>query len=173
MSFTTQNILLKKVAFPRLCLPVIATGSVLVNGVLLAFSILVIFLLIGHELTLYLLWLPLLVALAFGLGAGAGLILGVLNVFVRDIGQAVPVLLQFVFWGTPIVYMPEIVPESIRVVLQLNPLYYLVQAFQDVMVFNRAPDAWSLLIVTSICAALLAAALFMFRRASSELVDEL
>ena len=46
------------------------------------------------------------------LGLGVGLLLGVFNVFVRDVGQVVPIVLQLGFWFTPIVYTPDIVPKN-------------------------------------------------------------
>ena len=83
--------LLKKMAFPKICLPMIVVGSVLVNGFLLLLCILVIFFLLGHQVTIHLVWLPALILATVAFGLGLGLILGVLNVFIRDIGQAVPI----------------------------------------------------------------------------------
>lgn len=165
--------LLKKVAFPKICLPLIAAGSVLVNGLLLLLCVLLIFVLARHPITLQIAWLPLLVALTAGLGLGLGLILGITNVFIRDIGQAVPILLQFGFWFTPIVYMIDIIPPAYRGVLALNPMFHLVSGFQDVMVFNRSPNVPGLAAVAVVCLAVLSLAMFMFRKANAEMVDEL
>ena len=53
-----------------------------------------------------------LMVINIALALGLGLALGVLNVFMRDIGQIVPVVMQFFFWFTPIVYMVDIIPTN-------------------------------------------------------------
>lgn len=48
----------------------------------------------------------------------------------RDIGQVVPVVLQAMFWVTPIVYTIDILPQQTRDLFKLNPLFPLVSAYQ-------------------------------------------
>ena len=115
--FVDSGNLMKKMAFPRVCLPIIIGGSSLVNNLLLLVTAIGVFLLIGHPPTLAMLWLPLLIGVNLAFGLGIGLILGVLNVFVRDVSQVMMVVLQLLFWLTPIVYMPSIIPERLRAVL--------------------------------------------------------
>src|SRR5215475_5693166 len=106
--------LLKKMMFPRICLPLIVSGSALVNSLLLFVAILAVFALLGHQPGWSLLWLPVLIVLNVMLGAGLGLLIGVFNVFRRDVGQVVPIVLQFWFWFTPIIYMPTVLGERYR-----------------------------------------------------------
>jgi lipopolysaccharide transport system permease protein len=110
--------------------------------------------------------------MTIGLAAGIGLFLGTLNVFTRDIGQVVSVLIQFWFWMTPIVYPVSIVPPAFRSTLAFNPVLPLVVGYQNVLLYRTAPPAqlgWLVLVVLVV----LAAAIFVFRRASSEMVDVL
>ncbi|MBF0245895.1 MAG: ABC transporter permease [Planctomycetes bacterium] len=165
--------LMKKMAFPRICLPCIACGSVLVGNICLLGAILVVFACLGHLPGITVLWLPLLMTLNIALAMGIGLILGVLNVFLRDIGQVVPVILQLGFWFTPIVYMRAIIPEQYRNWLALNPMDHVVGAYQQVLVFHATPPLRPLAILGLISLLLLAFALLLFRRASSEMVDAL
>ncbi|OQX03528.1 MAG: ABC transporter [Thiothrix lacustris] len=171
--FIDNGNLLKKIAFPRISLPVITAGGVLLSNLLLLVSVLFIFVVLGHFPSIHLLWLPLLIALTLALGLGAGLVLGVLNVFLRDIGQFVPILLQFVYWFTPVVYMATIIPEHYRQWLALNPMYTMVEAYHDVLVFGRMPDWWGLLPVALLAMVLLGLAMILFRKASPEMVDML
>jgi lipopolysaccharide transport system permease protein len=166
--------LLKKIAFPRICLPLIAVGSSLLNNLLLFLAMVLIFALMGHAPTAALLWLPVLTALTAALALGLGLLLGVLNVFVRDVGQVMVIVLQLLFWLTPIVYMPSIVPGRYAHWLALNPLYPLVQAYQQVILYGAAPaSGWGLASTATLSALLLAAAFLLFRRASPDMVDVL
>lgn len=171
--FIEQGNLMKKMNFPRITLPVIAIGSCLVNNVLLAVAMLGIFLLLGVGFSPQMLWLIPLTLLALLLAAGIGLILGVLNVFIRDVGQVVPILLQVWFWFTPIVYPKEIIPEVYREWLIFNPVAQLVGAYQDVLVYAKSPEVGGLLTVILLSAILLVVSLFLFRRASEEMVDVL
>lgn len=171
--FVDSGNLMKKMAFPRVCLPIIIGGSSLVNNLLLLVTAVVVFLLIGHPPTLAMLWLPLLIGINLAFGLGLGLILGVLNVFVRDVAQVMTVVLQLLFWLTPVVYMPSIVPERLRLILEFNPVMHMVVAFQSVLLYGSAPGINGLIVMAGLSAVLLLFALFLFRRAAPEMVDVL
>jgi lipopolysaccharide transport system permease protein len=165
--------ILKKLAFPKIALPLVVIGSALVNNMLLMLAILAIFGVLGHAPGLALLWLPVLTLVVITLAVGLGLLFGVLNVFLRDIGQVVPVLMQFLYWFTPVVYMVQIIPERYRGWLVLNPLIPIVTAYQDVMLYNRMPQLTGLASSFLVGVALSAFSLVLFRKASPEMVDQL
>jgi lipopolysaccharide transport system permease protein len=171
--FIEQAPVMKKIAFPRLCLPIIVGGTALINQLLLLVALFVIFLFIGHYPGKTVVLLPLGIVMIAAFGFGLGVILGVVNVFSRDTAQVMTILLQLWYWLTPIVYPINIVPEKYLPVLALNPLAPIVGLYQDALLFNRWPD-WSTLIVPTVlsCAAVFLA-FFFFRRASPELVDAL
>jgi lipopolysaccharide transport system permease protein len=165
--------LMKKMVFPRICLPLIVIGTALLNSSLLFLAAVPVFILMGHVPDWHLVWLPLLVVINLALAAGLGLILGVLNVFVRDVGQMISLALQYGFWFTPIVYIPAIIPEQFRAFLKLNPLYWVITGYQNVLVFKSQPYWSGLGVVALGSGLLLVIALFLFRRASPEMVDVL
>ena len=171
--FIDNGNLLKKIVFPRISLPLIATGSALLNNLLLFIAIIAVFGLLGHVPGVEIIWVPLLILITLGLALGIGLILGVLNVFIRDVGQVVPVVLQLGFWFTPIVYTPNAVPQTFRPFLYLNPMTTIVNGFQNTMLFNATPDFVSLGRIALITLVLMAGAFILFRRASSEMTDVL
>lgn len=170
--FIDNGSLLKKMQFPRIVLPIVSVGAAAVGNLALLVVMLVILPFIGFLPTVHLLWLPLLMLVTIALATGIGLFLGTLNVFVRDVGQVVVVLIQFWFWVTPIVYPPTIVPEHLRSLLYLNPVVALSASYQDVLVYGRAPDA-HVLGSAAFALVMLGVALFLFRRASAEMVDVL
>ena len=171
--FIEQGNLMKKVQFPRVTLPAIVVGSNLLNNMLLLIAMLGIFLLLDHNFTLAMVWLLPLTFILAGFALGIGLILGVMNVFIRDIGQAVPIALQIWFWFTPIVYPASIIPESYRSWLSFNPIYHFTMAYQDILVYGRAPEMIGLTIVAASSSVLLLLSLFLFRRSNAEMVDVL
>jgi len=171
--FVDNGNLLKKMMFPRICLPLIVSGSALVNNLLLFVAILAAFALLGHLPGWNILWLPLLIVLNVMLGAGLGLVLGVFNVFIRDVGQVVPIVLQFWFLLTPVVYVPTIIPPRYKDWLFLNPMTPLVNSYQNILVFGVEPK-WLPLTGTAIFTIVsLIFALFLFRKAAPEMVDTL
>ncbi|WP_334150911.1 ABC transporter permease [Hyphomicrobium sp.] len=171
--FIEQASVIKKIAFPRLCLPVIVWGSALTGHVLLIAAILFVFLFFGHVPGWSVLALPLGITLISALAFGLGIILGVLNVFVRDIGQIVAIVLQLWFWLTPIVYPASIVPERFRWAVDLNPMAPLVRIYQDALLFGHWPQPLTLAVPALVAAGAVTFAFVLFRRASPELVDAL
>ena len=165
--------LLKKMVFPRICLPIIVVGSALLNNVLLFLAMGLIFALMGHPPSLELAWLLPLTLLTVGFALGLGLLLGVLNVFLRDVGQVMTIVLQLWFWLTPIVYMANVVPGSFQSWIALNPMTPIVRAYQQVILYGHSPDLAGLAWVVGVAALLLVVALLLFRRASPDMVDVL
>ena len=171
--FIENAALLKKMSFPRLCLPVIVVLNAGLNFAIIFGLFLGFLVLTGNfpgwpVLALF----PLLVIEA-GFAIGLGISLGVLNVFFRDVGQGFNVVLQFWFWLTPIVYPLSVLPENWRGVVELNPMASLVQGYQDVLVRGEWPSWVKLwpVVALAVLACLLGFALF--RRRAGELVDEL
>lgn len=165
--------LLKKISFPRMSLPVIAVLNALVNfGII--FGLFLVFLLISGF------WpgwasvalIPVLVIqLLFAVGLGMSL--GVLNVFFRDVGQFFGIFVQFWFWFTPVVYPASILPERIKPLMGLNPMFPLVKAYQGIFVNGQWPD-WASLAYPLVLGLLLCAlGLRLFRQHAGEMVDEL
>lgn len=171
--FVGNGDLLKKMRVPKVTLPMITAGTVLANNALLFITIIVIFAFLGHTPTLVVLWVPVITAVLVLFALGLGLVFGVLNVFFRDLAQLVPVVLQFLFWFTPIVYPLAIIPEGMRPLLQFNPMYPLVTAYHDVLAYQRPPDLIALGVLALIGAALLVLGLWLVRKASAEMVDML
>ncbi len=60
-----------------------------------------------------------------------------LNVFARDVGQVVSVLLQVGFWATPIFWNANLMSERVQTMLKINPLYYIVQGYRDSFLYSK------------------------------------
>lgn len=165
--------LLKKLSFPRLCLPVILVFNALVNFFII-FGLFLVFMIVTNNFPgwIILTLIPLLV-IQILFAVGLGITLGVLNVFFRDVGQLFGVVLQFWFWLTPIVYPANILPEGIQWFMQFNPMSSLISAYQGVVVYGAMPQWWTLWPVTLLGAILCFWGLRLFKKHSGELVDEL
>ncbi len=165
--------LLKKLSFPRLCLPVIVVASASLNFVII-FGLFTAFLFISGNFPgwVFLALFPVL-AIQIAFAIGLGMVLGVLNVFFRDVGQLFSVVLQFWFWLTPIVYSVSILPESVRPLIALNPMTGLMTAYQAILVSGKWPDWISLWPVSLLATLLCIWGMRLFRKNAGEMVDEL
>lgn len=165
--------LIKKVSFPRMCLPVIVVANASINF-LIIFGLFTLFLLLwgGFPGLVYFAVIPiLLVQVLFSVGLG--ITLGVLNVFFRDVGQLFAVVLQFWFWLTPVLYPVSILPEFAQRALRYNPMTNIITSYQGILVNGQWPDWVSLLPVTVLALALCAWGMRLFRAHAGEMVDEL
>lgn len=171
--FIANANVIKKVRFPRIVLPVIAVGTALINNAALFVVMCMLFVLFGYPLTpeiLLVIPAALLVAL---FAAGIGMVLGVLNVFIRDIEQVVPILLQITFWFTPIVYPANIIPERFHYLFELSPMFHIVDTYHRVVVYAQPVSLVSIAYIVVLALVISALGLFLFRRASAEMVDVL
>ena len=165
--------LIKKINFPKFCLPVIVVISASINFAIV-FGLFTLFLIVTNNFPgwAFIAIFPLLlIQILFAIGLGISL--GVLNVFFRDVGQAFGIVLQFWFWLTPIVYTSSTLPEAIRPLIVLNPMVNITAAYQGILVTGTWP-VWIDLIPLLIIALLLCGlGLILFRKHAGEMVDEL
>jgi homopolymeric O-antigen transport system permease protein len=125
----SQN-LLRKVYFPRLAIPIATVLSAAVDLVLAFVVLLAMMAFYGvFPTTRAVLVIPLAV-LAFVAALGSGLWLAALSVRYRDVRYAVPVLVQFWLFATPIAYPSSLLPGNWRVLYAFNPMTGVVEGFR-------------------------------------------
>jgi lipopolysaccharide transport system permease protein len=122
--------LVSKVFFPRLLPPLSTVLSTLIDFAV-GFGVMVLLLIMysvhpGVRLLLLPVWLTLLLMLAVGIG----LYTSALMVTYRDLQYAIPVLIQFLLYASPVGYAVSAVPQRFRVLYLLNPLSELLEAFR-------------------------------------------
>jgi len=129
-------------------------------------SMLVFFIILGfqeYEFHRSLLLLPFLYYLQQLLALGIGLFAAVLNVFIRDVREITGVILQLWFWFTPIVYIPDILPQLVIKMIAYNPAYIIIESYHRIFVFNASPPFKSLVILTIITHLILFFSFLMLR----------
>ena len=161
----------KKVVFPLEILPIVATGVAVIQS-LISFSLLLIAILLVQATispTLYLLplaYLPLIL-----LCLGIGWFLASLGVFIRDLSQGIPIVIQILFFLTPIVYPVEMVPVNLRPLLLLNPLTTILDGFRQAMLWGGTLDWYNWSILTGILAVFAGVGYFWFSRTKKGFAD--
>ena len=125
--------LITKVYFPRLIIPIASIIARLVDlGIACAILILLMFY-YGISPSWQLLMAPLFVVLLSGLALGFGLWTSAVNVKYRDVGLALPVLIQIWMFVSPVIYGLGTVPEKWRPLFSLNPLVGILEGFRTAL----------------------------------------
>jgi lipopolysaccharide transport system permease protein len=172
-TFIENANLIKKISFPRICLPIIVSLSALINFSII-FSLFIGFLIITGSFPGWVFFaiFPVLLVQVL-LSIGLGVTLGVLNVFFRDVGQLLGVVIQFWFWLTPIVYMKSMLPEQIQHLIKFNPMTSIISAYQGILLEGQLPSVSSLIPTTILALVTCLLGLRLYQRSAGEMVDEL
>ena len=141
-SLIEREPIVRKIQFPRLAVPLSIVLTALFR---LALNLLVVFVFLaisGGGVRLSWLELPLLLALLIVLGAGLAALLSALFVHFRDVKPIWDVLLQVIFYASPIFYPITIVKsETLRELLMVNPFAAILQEFRHAVIDPSHPSA--------------------------------
>lgn len=170
-SFITNAIYLRKLPIPEQVF-VAQTALSTAIGLGLSFAVLVaVSLALGHLPSWEWLLLPLPLLLLIGLGFGIGMILGTLNAFIRDVGQATPIVLQVWFWLYPIVYHLDGLPRGMQRVVAWNPVTPYLDSIRLLFIHREMPSPaqWAAMVAWTTAASALG--YVVLRRLRPELRD--
>jgi lipopolysaccharide transport system permease protein len=168
----SQN-LITKVYFPRLVIPISSVLSGAVDFVLAFLVLLGMMVFYGIFPTANVLWLPLLLLLAFTTALGVGLWLSALNVEYRDVKYVVPFLTQFWMFASPIAYPSSLLDKYLvwKTLYGLNPMAGVVEGFRWALLGTKTAPG-PVVIASSFAAIfLLVTGAFYFRRMEKTFAD--
>lgn len=138
--------LIKKTVFPR---EYIVYAGVLNDTVhfVLSLPVLALFLIIYHQTIQwqYLILFPALVLIQLFITLGVALLVASVNVFFRDLERLVTILLNMLFYGTPIVYALSMIPERLNFIIYLNPLALLIVNYRNIFLYGTVDWGYLLL----------------------------
>jgi lipopolysaccharide transport system permease protein len=169
--FTDRAELIRYTAFPRL---LFVLAPVLVAGTMLLFSLAVLLLVslaLGHRLGAAVLLLVPLIGLHGLLLAGIGLTFSTLHLVFRDTLEILKSTLPLLFWLTPIVYHPLVLPERLQFLVSCNPFSYVLACYRSTILENRSPDLVSIGIFSLMVVVSLAVGLGLYRRVADTVTD--
>lgn len=171
MSVVQSAPLITKVYFPRLIVPIAATVSASVDFAI-AFIVLVIMAVASGFLpTWRLVALPGAIALTMLSALAVGLWLSALNVRYRDVGHAVPFLVQVWMFASPVAYPASLVPEQWRLLYSLNPMVGAIDTFRWALLGKPVPDVQTIAVGLAVALMLLVWGLYYFSRTERSFAD--
>lgn len=183
-SVVGNTALIKKIYFPREIFPLTAVLTKLVelgiNFVILA-GLMIWY---GMMPSVYILWVPLIIAYTILAALTIAFVGAAINVYYRDVGTALPVLLSLMMYASPVIYPLQLVKDkllteqaagewsnALYTLYTLNPLAGIIDAFQSVALRSEAPDLNAMIPGAILIAILLPLSYLYFKRAESYFAD--
>lgn len=183
-SVVGNTALIKKIYFPREIFPITAVLTKLVelgiNFIILA-GLMVWY---GMMPSAHALWVPIIIAYTVLAALTLAFVGAAINVYYRDIGQALPVLLSLLMYASPVIYPLQLVKDkllsqeaagewsnTLYTLYTLNPLAGIIDAFQSVVLRNQPPDLVAMIPGAILTAVLLPLSYLYFKRAESYFAD--
>ena len=165
--------IIKKVYFPREILPISVVTSGAVNFLISTIIILAFVLGAGLGLTKYIILYPFVLLIQYVLLLGISFIVSSITVYFRDLEHIIGVVLMAAFYATPIVYRLSDLPANLQVIMQLNPMTHLINAYRDIFYYHQMPDMRMLLILLVISVVLTIIGYFIFKKLQKGFAEEL
>ncbi len=138
----------KRVVFPLEILPVSTLAAAVIHSLFSLVILLIGALIVLGAIPWTLIFLPLMYLPLLFFCLGLSWFLASLGVFIRDIGHLLGVVVQMLFFLTPIFYPVSAVPPSFRIFIYINPLSFIVNHFRRVTLFGQQPDWGEYLLIT-------------------------
>jgi len=170
-SLVSHSQLITKVYFPREILPITYVFAALFDFLIATSVLAALIVYYRVPLTPKALYAIPLMAIISVLSLSFSLLLSATQVRFRDIGMAMPLLLQLWMFATPILYPLSAVPERFRFFYMLNPLVSLTEAFRQAVLYAATPDFGSMVWTTLIAFALLTVSYVYFKRVEETMAD--
>ncbi len=144
-SITAGQRLILNTAFPRIMLPISAMVIALFKFVPTLAVFFVMRTVLGLNYSWQMFWAIPVVLIALLMGLGMAILISCINVYFRDIASFLPYMTRSLLYLSPILYQASDLSDKLRSFEIANPIFYLLDAWSQVMVYAQAPDLFSLL----------------------------
>ena len=170
-SLVNHTQLITKVYFPREILPLTYIVAAVFDFALGLIALAALMAWYEVAVTPAVLFVLPLVVLMAAWSLAISLITSAIQVRWRDIGVAMPVIVQIGLFVSPVIYPLEVVPASWRPLYLLNPMAGIIQSFRDVLLRGERPEGGPLLFAIAVTVAVLPVAYLFFKRAEATMAD--
>lgn len=170
-SITGNSTLLKKTYVPKYIFTLSKVGSSLVNLLFSLGALCIVMLVTQASFTWSLLFFPVILLQLFIFCLGISLFLAAATVFFRDIQYLWGVCVSMWMYLTPIFYPASIIPEEYQGLYKgLNPMYWYLEQFRDIVLYAQIPAFNSILIGSSVALLMLVVGSWYFNKKQDEFI---
>jgi len=165
--------LVKKMVFPTETLPLVEILAASFGHLVLLVITLIFLWLTGTPPSWRLAQLPYAYACLVCLALGLSWLLSAINVFHRDVGQSLAVVLNFWFWATPVVWSVDMLPLAWKPLLNFNPAYHIIEGYRSALLASTSlwDDPTQALAFWSLTISIGAMGAYVFRRLKPQFAD--
>ena len=184
LSVVGNAALIRKIYFPREVFPITSMITKLVELAINALILAGLMAWFGMVPSIYLAWAPLIILYTMLVSLSIAFAGAAINVYYRDIGAALPVLLSLLMYASPVIYPLDLVKDKLLVqhaagdwsnvlytLYTLNPLAGIIDSFQNVVLRGLPPDFAALIPGAVLVAIALPISYLVFKRAESYFAD--
>lgn len=139
-SIISSGQLIKKVYIPKYIFPLSTVLSSFVNLLFSLIAVLIVMVVTHVKVTFILLLFPVSLIYILIFSIGLGLILATYAVFFRDIVHLYGVFITAWNYFTPLFYPISIIPKKYLILIKLNPMYYYIEHFREIVLYARVPS---------------------------------
>ena len=163
--------LIKKIYFPRVILPLVSILAALFDFAISFVLLGMLMLYFKTKITVWVLFLPIILFIQLVLTAGVSLLFAALNVFYRDVKNALTSIIQIWMFATPVIYPLDVIRPHLRHFLLLNPMAGIVDGYRKILIQGCAPNLYYLGISACISIVIFLVAHFVFKRLEPNFAD--
>ena len=165
--------IIKKVYFPREILPISVVTSGAVNFIISTIIILAFVIFSGMGLSWYILLYTFVLLVQYVLLLGISFIVSSITVYFRDLEHIIGIILLAAFYGTPIVYKLEQLPENLQIIMQLNPMTHIINGYRAIFYNQEMPNMKILGILLAISVVITIIGYFIFKKLQKGFAEQL
>lgn len=172
-SIVTNGGIIKKVYFPREILPISTTTSNLLNFLITGIIVIVALLISGIGIGPSIIVLPIIIIIQYVLQLGISFILSSITVYIRDVEYLMNVIMMLMFYLSPIVYSPDMIPDKFLPLFKLNPMFHIISYYREILYYKQIPDMGSVMLLFVICIVIFIVGYLIFRKLEKRFAEEL
>jgi ABC-type polysaccharide/polyol phosphate export permease len=172
-SIVANASLVSKVYLPRHVIVLSNNVANLLGAGLEFVALLPLFIFLGVNLTVYVIFLPAILVMEFLMIFGLSLLLSPLNLKYRDIDQLWGLALQLGFYLSPIIYDASLIPQRFQFLYSLNPVTRLIESTRDIFLSQKLPSLVDNAVIIGSVAILMLIGFLIFGRFESQFAEEI
>ena len=139
--------IIKKVYFPREIIPISVVLAETINFLISTLIILGFVIIGGIGITKYLLFYPIILIAQYLVIISIAFVVSSICVYFRDLQHFIGIILQLLFYATPIIYSQDNIPSEYQWILKINPMTYIINAYRDIFYYQKAFEILPLIIL--------------------------
>lgn len=172
-SVVDNSQLVTKIYFPRTVIPVSIVISKFVNFLISMVFVVVVIIVGGHGFdAAAAATVPIAVLFLFMFSLGLAVLLAAANVYLRDVQYLITVLLMMWIWLTPIMYVQDFIDnDAFRLLLDFNPMTYIIGLFQDSLYWKMVPSMDRFLICLVESVAMMVVGFWVYQKVSPDFAE--